>query len=280
MGLLQPTGRLIRTWASPVMPIADSVLETGCRARTDQGPVRRSPSFGSGDRQSTPGSGVRDGTPLPLFMRTKSMKPPNKAIARERSKRAIIRGLLAGLSLSKSLKGTGITYSSIRYWREKDPRFDKRVTQLLDSAAHVARISHRSEEADTIVDVEKEGGWRKAFARLVQDGKKRTEALDILGLDAVKVRDAIATEEDFRGMLENIEIRNIWDVEDNAVERAKVSTADARLVLTSALREKYGDAKPDPKAKKIKGSLYTQAGLDDADKWLDDVAHKPRGVVN
>jgi hypothetical protein len=200
------------------------------------------------------------------------VKPkPRKATPKR--KELVLKALRTGISINASCKKAGVSVSTFATWRKKDEIYGAKVKEILDTPAQKARLHSRKTVSSALPDA----GWKVAYSRAIADGKSRTEVLDILGLSATDVQKAIEEDEEFASSLQEIELRELWDIEDKFKTRAHKSSADARFILTTFLSEKYGASKPPP-AKGTK-PLFTSEGLQSADEWLDEVAHKPRGKV-
>jgi hypothetical protein len=200
-------------------------------------------------------------------------------VSTPRRKTAVLSGLESGLSITRACKQAKVPYATYASWKKSDERFAEKAQKILSQPEQRARLAAKK----TVVASTPGDNWKLAYTRALREGKKRTEALDIVGIKASTLQDTIAEDMEFAAELEEIELREIMDIEDNLKKRARKSTQEARLVLQNvegAILNKYGPGKKVSKGKETKTSLYTKEGLEEADDWLDKVAHLPRGEIN
>lgn len=172
----------------------------------------------------------------------------------------VVQLMRRGLSLSAAISSVGTSANRVRRLRGEDAAFAEEVRLL--TAARRGGVEVRRDELD----------WKVAFIELVRGGKSRVEALDSLGVGALQVDTALREDPVFAGRLAEVRLREEWEIEDALRKRAKSSTAEARLVLStrgvgvgSDRAVDVGDGLVDSD---VPGWL-TSEGMTGAEEWLE-----------
>ena len=163
----------------------------------------------------------------------------------------------SGYKMSQASRALGLPRHWCAYQRENDPEF---AEELRKARANIRPSAN----------------WRDAFVQVLRKGGSRNEALDSLresypGVTAKQVEERFADDDSFRSALEEIEIRDVWEVRHNLAKRAKSSASDARLFLSKVGDVAYA-GQPDPDGETPESAAPPAGEFTPGDQWVDSGA--------
>lgn len=180
-------------------------------------------------------------------------------------------------------EGAGISPHTLRDWRKGDAKFAKKFDHAREVAAEAADLKSGIASRQP-----KPKDWKQKFLGLVERKTDRVEALEelerqghlnltALDIEACCTPSSGKYDERFAKALEELELRRIWRAEDQMQIRAESRNAEARFLLQTRMKKKYGKSPgvviDQSKTLNVnqKNTWMSAKGIEGARDWVDSV---------
>lgn len=223
---------------------------------------------------------------MPPAKGTKKRPYWGTAKARKLGQNRVLRFLRSGMSLSAAIQEVGISDTTIYRWRQKYPEFDEKVVSLLaESQARKKALrkewKSRKDKPEPLLPPPSVGETaqfhrlfeeqKETFLRIYETNGSRAEACVTVGITPTRFLewcdpDHPLFDEYFLHSIQDIERKQLWEVEDQVLLKAKEDRQTAKFVLETRIKEKYG---PPEKTPSVNVFWFTEEGNQRARKFVN-----------
>jgi transposase len=169
--------------------------------------------------------------------------PKKKSLAEKKAR--LIELLARGHGISESVRILGVSRQTYYRWARNDPAFKADAERVLSSPEHRERVL--TSAAATQVPTEE--SWAHTFVRVYRTTGDRETAAKEAGVKPRQVQEALTEgseeyDEVFAGLMSDVEMVQMWRIEDAALRKAEHDSSMQKFVLSSRLKERYGSQGP------------------------------------
>lgn len=148
--------------------------------------------------------------------------------------------LQLGYPIQKACQRLKIPKRIYYAWKKRFPDFHEEVVEITQDPVYRAR--RRIEAARACA--ERSSDWKIRYAAALEKTESRSEACLVSGAMAFEIENALDdTHADFdpkfRQMVNDVELRRIWEIEDELMRRAKTDNTAAKSVLAARMKDLY-----------------------------------------